>query len=127
MLHHARLRQCEAGEHADGVQLDQRGGVAFERDDQQARDHRQDEHPVREHQPVATVRQLARQIPVAGDDRTQPREVGERGVGREDQDRKRGDLYEEVEERPLPEDGTTHDGQQRLRFRGEGMQSVREE
>ena len=50
---------------------------------------REHDDAVREHQPVAAVRELAREIAVAGDDRRQPREVRVRGVGGEHQDRRR--------------------------------------
>ena len=49
----------------------------------------EDEDAVGEHEPVAAVGELARQVAVAGDDRRQAREVGVGGVGGEDQDRRR--------------------------------------
>ena len=56
------------------------------------------EDAVREHEPVAPVRELAGQVAVAGDDRRQPREVGVRGVGGEHEDRRGRELQD-------PEDG----------------------
>ena len=38
VLHHARLRQRERGEHADRVERDQRVGLAAEDDDQHRRE-----------------------------------------------------------------------------------------
>ena len=50
--------------------------------------------PVREHEPVAAVRELARQVAVLGDDRRQAREPVVRGVRGEDEDRRGGELQE---------------------------------
>ena len=98
--HHAGLREREPGEHAHRVERDQGRGLAAEHDDEQRRDAREDEHAVREHETVATVRELAREEAVPRDDRREPREVGVRGVGREDQDRERGELQHVVEDAP---------------------------
>ena len=54
--------------------------------------------PLREHQTVAAVRELARQIAVAGDDRREAREVGVRGVGRQREDRRGRELQEPEDE-----------------------------
>ena len=81
---HARLAQREPGEHAEGVQRDQRRDVALEDDDQHAGDEGEEEHAVREHEPVAPVGELPRHEAVAGDDRRQPGEVGVGGVGGQD-------------------------------------------
>ena len=49
---------------------------------------------VREHQPVAAVRELAREVAVLGDDRRQAREAVVRGVRREHEDRGGGELQD---------------------------------
>ena len=113
MAHHAELRQRERGEHADGVERDQRVGEAAERDDQQRGGAGEHEHAVREHQPVAPVGQLAGQIAVAGDDRRQPREVGVGGVRREGQDRRGRELEDHVQG-PVAEHEQAHLGEHRL-------------
>ena len=71
------------------------------------------EDAVREHEPVATVGELPRQEPVARDDARQAREVGERGVGRQREDRRRRRLEQHVE-RTVAEDLAAHDRQERL-------------
>ena len=71
--------------------------VAAERDEQDAGGQHEHEDPVREHESVATVRELARKEPVGRDDAGEAREVGERGVGRQRQDRRGRRLQEDVE------------------------------
>ena len=66
---HPGLRQRERGEHADHVELDQPVQVGVERDDQDARERREDDHAVGEDEPVATVRELPGHVPVAREDR----------------------------------------------------------
>ena len=56
----------------------------------------EEQDAVREHEPVAAVRELAGQVPVAGDDRRQPGEVGVGGVGGERQDRGGRELQDTV-------------------------------
>ena len=58
---------------------------------------REHEHAVREHEPVAAVGELSRQVAVGGDDRRQPREVGVRGVRREREDRRGRELQHHVQ------------------------------
>ena len=59
-------------------------------DDQGDRDDGQDDDPVAEREPVAPVREGSRQEAVASEDAGQAREVGKRGVRRQDeQDRGR--------------------------------------
>ena len=94
---HARLRQRERDEHADHVERQQALRVAVERDDQDRREHRQHEDAVREREAVALVHELPRQVPVARDDRRQPREVGVRRVGREHEDQHRRGLQQVVD------------------------------
>ena len=96
------LRQRERREHADRVERDQRVGDAAERDEQRGRRAGQHDDAVREHEPVAAVRELARQVAVLGDDRREAREAVVRGVRGEHQDR-RGRELQEHEERPVAE------------------------
>ena len=72
---HPGLRQREAREHADDVELDQSIEIGVERPDEKRREDRQDDDAVAEHQPVAAVLELPRQEPVASEDRGEPREV----------------------------------------------------
>ena len=103
VTHHSRLRQRERQEHAHGIQRDQGVGGTAERDDERAGRGREHDHTVREHEAIPTVRELARQIAVVGDDRRQPREVGVRGVGREGEDRGGRELQDHVERRAAAE------------------------
>ena len=102
MTDHPRLRQRERREHAHHVQLDQLVEVGVEHQDQQARERAEHDHAVREHQPVAAVRELPGHEPVARQDRREAREVLVGRVGREHQDRRREELHE-VEEEPAAE------------------------
>ena len=122
--HHPGLRQREAGEHADGIQLDQQAGLPAERDDQHGRRARQHEDAVREDEPVAAVRQLPRHVAVAGDDRRQPGEVRVGGVRGQHEDRERGYLEDQVHRCPATEDGATHDREQRLVLRRRRRETV---
>ncbi|WP_242660861.1 APC family permease, partial [Mycobacterium alsense] len=94
--HHADLAQRERNEHADDVQLDQRGDLGAKRDDRQEGRRRQEQDAVGERQPVSARVQLTRQVAVLRQDRTQHREPVERGVGRQHQDQRghRGDQQE---------------------------------
>ena len=94
---HPELRQREPGEHAHRVQRDEQRDLGPERDDQDGREAGQQQDAVREHEAVAAVGQLTGQVPVAGDDRRQPGEVGVGRVGREHEDGERGDLERVVE------------------------------
>ena len=60
------------------------------------REHAQDQDAVREREAVALVHELARQEPIARDDRRQPREVRVRGVGGQHQDQHRRGLHRVV-------------------------------
>ncbi len=100
---HARLRQREREEHADGVQRDERVGLAAEGDDQRAGGGGEHDDAVGEHEPVAPVGELSRQVAVVGDDRREAREVRVGGVGREGEDGGGGELQHDVEHRPAPE------------------------
>ena len=97
MPDHAELGEGEAGEHADDVELDEPVEVGVEADDQRDRGRGEQQDAVGEHQPVAAVVQLPGQVAVAGQDRGQPGEAVERGVGGEDEDRRGGGL-EQVEQ-----------------------------
>ena len=87
--HHAGLRERERDEDADRVERHQGVGVAAEDHDQGRGEAGQHQDAVGEHQPVAENGELARQEAVAREQRGQPREVGERGVGGQDQDERR--------------------------------------
>ena len=67
-----------------------------------AGEHRQDDDPVAEGQPVAAELELARQEAVLAQEARQAREVGERGVRGQDQQQRRGDLDQVVERRARP-------------------------
>ena len=99
VAHHPPLRQRERREHPHRVERDQRVGDAAERDQQRGGRGRQHDDAVGEHQPVAAVRQLARQVAVLGDDRRQAREPVVRGVRGEHQDRGGGELEEHEQRR----------------------------
>ena len=122
---HARLRQRERHEEADREQRDERADFAAERDEQNAGGEHQHEDPVREHEAVAPVRELPWKEFVARDDARQAREVRERGVGRQRENRRGRDLQEHVE-RSVPEHLAAHDRQQRLVGAQRGTQMGRE-
>ena len=75
---------------------------------------------VREHQPVAAVRELARQVAVLGDDRRQAREPVVRGVGGERQDGGGREL-EEHERGTVAEHGQAHLRHHRRSWLGYGL------
>ena len=80
---------CDSGErreHADRVERDQLGHVGLEQHDQHGGRDGQADDPVREDQAMAADRELARHEVVGGVEVRESREVGERGVRREDQD-----------------------------------------
>ena len=111
---HADLAQRERDEHADDVELDQRGDLGPERDDERDRRQGQEQDAVGERQPVAAGVQLARQITVLGQDRAQHREAVERGVGGQHQDQ-RGDAGDQVQpDREVVEHRLGELGDQRL-------------
>ncbi len=91
----------------DRVQRDQGVGDAVERDQQRGGRRRQHDDAVREHEPVAAVRELARQVAVLGDDRRQAREPVVRGVRGEGEDRRGGELQEH-ERGTVAEHGQAH-------------------
>ena len=123
---HAELRQREAREHADRVQRDERRGVAVEDDDEQRGEPGEEDDAVREHEAIAAIGHLPREIAVARDDRREPGEVGERGVGGEDQDRERRELQHVIHGGAVPEHGFAQDREQRLLFGNGWLQAVRE-
>ena len=69
----------------------------------------QQDDPPRVGQPVAPEAELAGHVAVLGEDRGQPRERVEAGVGGQEQDQGRRDL-EQVEERARAEDGPRDEG-----------------
>ncbi len=93
---HADLAERERHEHADDVELDERGDLGAERDDERDRGERQEQDAVGERQPVAAGVQLPRQETVLGQNRSQHGKAVERGVGGEHQDQ-RGDPGDQVE------------------------------
>ena len=95
---HADLAERERHEHTDDVELDQRGDLGPERDDEGDRRERQKQDAVGERQPVTTGVQLAGQVPVLGQNRSQHREPVEGGVGGQHQDQ-RGDAGDQVQTR----------------------------
>ncbi len=88
-LGHAGLRQRERREHADRVQRDEALDLGAGDDQQHDRGDRQGDDAVAEHEAVAALGQLAGQEAVGRLERRQPREVGEAGVGGEDEDERR--------------------------------------
>ena len=88
---HARLAEREAHEHADRVQRDQRVGVAAERPQEPERHAGQQDDAPRVGEPVAAERELARHVAVLGEDRRQPGEGVEAGVGGQEQDERGAD------------------------------------
>ena len=69
VTHHADLRQREPAEHSHGVQRDELARVAGEGNDQQRRNGGERKNAVGEHEPIATILQLRRQVSVLGQDR----------------------------------------------------------
>ena len=63
-----------ADEHPDDVELDQRGHLGAERDDERDGGEREEQDAVGERQPVATGVQLAGQVSVLGQDGSRARE-----------------------------------------------------
>ena len=104
MPDHPRLAQREREEDAEDVELDQPGDVGVEGDDQKRRDQREENDPVREHEAVAAVGELVREVVVAPEQGGEHREAVEGGVRGEDQDRRRERL-QQVERRGVAERG----------------------
>ena len=94
--HHADLAERERDEHADDVELDQRGDLSLERDDERDRREGEEQDAVGERQPVAAGVQLPGQVTVLGQNRSQHREPVEGGVGGQHQDQ-RGDPGDQVQ------------------------------
>ncbi len=96
MPHHADLAERERHEDTDDVQLDQRGHLGLERHHEQDGDGRQEDDAVGERQSIAAGVQLARQVTVLRQNRSEHRETVERGVGGQHQDKRRhyGDEHE---------------------------------
>ena len=74
MANHPGLAEREREEDAEDVELDQARYLGVERDDQQAGDQGEQDDPVGEHQPVAAVGELMRQVVVAPEQRREHRE-----------------------------------------------------
>jgi hypothetical protein len=89
MLGHPRLRHRERREHADRVQRDEPVDLGA-RDDHESRSRDgEGDDPVREDEPVASLRELPRHEVVAGVEGGQPREVGKRRVRGQHEDEHR--------------------------------------
>ena len=101
---HADLAQRERHEHPDDVELDQRGDLGAEGDDERDRGESQEQDAVGERQPVTAGVQLPRQETVLGQNRSQHREAVERRVGRQHQDQRGDTRDEEQPERKVVED-----------------------
>ena len=98
VAHHPHLRDRERGEDADHVEVDEAVRVRLVDDEESGRRGREHEHPVREDEAVAEVRELPRREAVAGEQRREPREALERRVRGEDQDEQRRRLNDVVHE-----------------------------
>jgi hypothetical protein len=98
------LGEGEVGEHADGVERDQRGHDAAEDDDQDHRGEGQDADAARVDEAVADVVELARQEAVARHEGGQQGEAVEGGIRREHEDHHRDDLDEPERQAADPED-----------------------
>ena len=99
VAHHPRLREREGREDADDVQVDQRDDVRVEDPDQERREAREHDDPVRVDEPVAEVHELARKEAVLREHGGEPREALVGRVRGEDQDREGQRLHGVVEER----------------------------
>ena len=113
---HAGLGEREADEDADGVERDEPGDGGVGDDDEQGGGTGQRDDPVGEHQAVAPLGELAGEEAVAGLEARQAREVGETGVGGEDEDQHRGGLErvaEHLASRTGAVDGLTDLGEHR--------------
>ena len=98
VAHHAGLRERERREDADHVEVDEAVRVRAVDPEEQAGDRREHDHPVREDEPVAEVRELARREAVAREQRREAWEALERGVRGEDQHEQRQALNRVVHE-----------------------------
>jgi hypothetical protein len=101
VAHHACLRERERREHADHVEVDEAVRVRAVDPEEQACDEREDDHSVREDEPVAEVRELARREAIAREQRCQTREALERRVRGENEHHQGEDLDGVVHERPV--------------------------
>ena len=98
MFDHADLAEREGHEHPHDVEVDQRGHLRLECDDERDGAERQEQDAVGERQPVTAGVQLPRQETVLRQDRPQDRETVECGVGRQHQDQ-RGHTGDQVQPR----------------------------
>ena len=86
VLHHARPRHGEPGEHADGVERDEAVDVGPGDEQEGDGDHGEDHDPGGEHEAVPPPGELAGQVGVLRREAGQEGEAGEAGVGRQHQD-----------------------------------------
>ena len=89
---HAGLGQGEGDEHAKRVERDEAGDAGLEADEKADRHERERHDPGREGEPFAAEGELARQEPVARQERGKAREVGEGRVRCEHEDERGGHL-----------------------------------
>ncbi len=102
---HAGLPERERHEDADDVELDERGDVGLEHDqDDDGRDRQRDD-AVREDQPVAAGGERLRRVAVGREHRAEQREPVERRVRREQQHRRGRRLDDEERDRVVAERG----------------------
>ena len=94
---HSRLTEGETREHADGIEGDQCIDESAEGDQEDDCPEAEEDDAVGEHEAVAAIQQLPRQVAVSSDHRTQPREVGVCRVRRKDEDAEGGELGDEEE------------------------------
>jgi hypothetical protein len=92
VLGHAGLREREAGEHADRVERDQPVDLGVRHQEHRDGGNGEEDDPVREHESVAALGELARHEVVLGVEAREPRKVGEARVGREHEDQHRARL-----------------------------------
>ena len=85
VAHHPGLRERECGEHADDVEVDQVVDIGVVDPDEERGRAGEHDDAVREDEPVAEVRELARDEAVAGEQRRKAGEPLVRRVRREDQ------------------------------------------
>jgi hypothetical protein len=123
VAHHAGLREGEAQEDPHGEERDQRMGAAAKEHDQPDGQGPDDHNAVGVGEPQAAVLKLARQIPIVGHDRGEQREAVERGIRRQHQDQRGGEL-DQPEERATARHGLANLGDHAGPGGGDGADGV---
>ena len=113
MHHHPGLRQSEADEDAHGVQRDQGIRLAAKNPNDDAGNETEGDNAVGERQSITARRQLPRHVAIVGENSGESREIGERSVRRQHQDRERA-VLEHVVDRAAAEDVIGELGQNRI-------------